>query len=212
MTRFIYFLLIITALNPLATLAQNKPARQVNMAELESKLILPQWASVMSGHTRNNTTGNFTTPDASCDTILLTRQSQIDSFKILYPGCTSVQLLEVNGQGASPAITQLDSLNEIESVSQKLKISYTSITSLSELASLTSLGDTLELQYNFLQTSIGLNNLNNLGTIIFNKLPVLNTLAGLSNGITTIGGVLIDSTALTSLTGLESVETMNGYL
>ncbi|HNU13651.1 MAG TPA: CARDB domain-containing protein [Chitinophagaceae bacterium] len=210
MTRFIYLFLLLVAVNPLTVIAQRNPAQKVNISALENKIVIPQWAS--------STANNFgNTPvqhriEATCDTILLTRQSQIDSFKILYPGCTSVQLLEVNGQGASPAITQLDSLNEIVSISQNLKISHTSITSLAALSALVSLGDTLELQYNFLQTSIGLNNLISLGDVIINKLPALNSIAGLSNTIDTIGGVLIDSTSLTSLNGLGTVVHMNGYL
>lgn len=212
MTRLIYFLILNALVLSQPALSQRKTTQKVNMSELENKVSIPQWASAHTIYSRSNLNRNMNAPEASCDTIILTRQTQIDSFKILYPGCTSLQILEINGLGASPAITQLDSLGEIESVSQKLKISYTAITSLSDFAALTSLGDTLELQYNFLQTSIGLNNLTNLGTIIINKLPALNTLSGLSNGITNIGGVLIDSTALTSLTGLESVEKINGYL
>lgn len=212
MTRLFYLLILNALVLSHPVLSQNRTVQKVNMSELESKLKIPLWASGHTFHNRSNTNQNINAPEATCDTILLTRQSQIDSFKILYPGCTIVQILEINGQGASPAITQLDSLNEIESVSQKLKITYTSITSLSALASLTSIGDTLELQYNFLQTSIGLNNLTQLGTIIISRLPALTTLAGLSNGMTTIGGVLIDSTGLTSLTGLESVQKINGWL
>lgn len=171
----------------------------MKLTELESKLVIPQWASPPSANGRYGNSNNQFVIDATCDTILLTRQSQIDSFKILYPGCTPVQILEINGQEASPAITQLDSLNEIVGVSQKLKISHTSITSLADLSSLVSLGDTLELQYNFLQTSIGLNSLNSLGDVIINKLPALNSIAGLSNTIDTIGGVLIDSTSVNQL-------------
>lgn len=210
MTRFIYLFLLLVAVNPLTVIAQRNPAQKVNISALENKIVIPQWAS-SSANSFGNPSGQYLI-EATCDTILLTRQSQIDSFKILYPGCTSVQLLEVNGQGASPAITQLDSLNEIISVSQKLKISHTSITSLAALSALVSLGDTLELQYNFQQTSIGLNNLISLGDLIINKLPALNSIAGLSNTIDTIGGVLIDSTSLTNLNGLGSVVHMNGYL
>ncbi|MGB3005899.1 MAG: CARDB domain-containing protein [Chitinophagaceae bacterium] len=195
----------------LIVIGQGKPVRKVNISSLYDKVQVPfintdRQKQKSTSHLRNHTT------EAICDTILLTRQSQIDSFKILYPGCTSVQLLEVSGQGASPAITQLDSLNEIQSILQKLKISHTSITSLSALSALVSLGDTLELQYNFLQTSIGLNNLNYLGDVIINKLPALNSIAGLSNNIDSIGGVFIDSTSLTSLNGLGSVVHMDGYL
>lgn len=212
MTRFICLLVLLVALNPLTTVAQHRPSKNVTLTELESKLVIPQWASPPSANGRYGNSNNQFVIDATCDTILLTRQSQIDSFKILYPGCTSVQILEINGQEASPAITQLDSLSEIVSVSQKLKISHTSITSLADLSSLVSLGDTLELQYNFLQTNIGLNNLTSLGDIIINRLPSLISMSGLSNNIDTIGGVFIDSTSLTSLTGLESVVHMNGYL
>lgn len=212
MTRLICLLILNALMLSQPALSQNRTVQKVNMSELESKLVKPRWTSGNTNHNRTNANRNLNAPEATCDTVFLTRQSQVDSFKILYPGCTSVQILEINGQGASPAITQLDSLDEIESVSQKLKIAYTSITSLSDFASLTSLGDTLELQYNFLQTSIGLANLTNLGTIIINKLPALNTIAGLSNGMNTIGGVFVDSTSLTSLTGLESVSTINGDL
>lgn len=208
---FLLFIMSLIALSQSA-LSQKRTARNVNMIELERKLVVPGWASINSNYRSSNASRNSNTPDATCDTILLTRQSQIDSFKILYPGCTSVAILEINGQGASPAITKLDSLHEITSVTQKLKITHTSITSLSALTSLTSIGDTLELEYNFLQTSIGLNNLTQLGNVIISKLPALTTLAGLSNGMTSIGGVLIDSTGLTSLTGLESVKKINGYL
>lgn len=210
MTRFIYLFLLLAAANPFTAIAQRNPAQKVNTSALENKIVIPQWAT--SSTTTNGIPSGQYYIEATCDTIQLTRQSQIDSFKILYPGCTSVQLLEVNGQGASPAITQLDSLNGIQSISQKLKISHTSITSLSALSALVSLGDTLELQYNFLQTSIGLNNLNSLGDVIINKLPALNSIAGLSSNIDSIGGVFIDSTSLTSLNGLGTVVHMDGYL
>lgn len=212
MTRLIYLLILNALVLSQPAFSQRRTPPKVNMSELESKLVIPQWASANTMHNRSHFNRNMNAPEATCDTILLTRQSQIDSFKILYPGCTAAQILEINGQGASPAIMQLDSLDEIESVSQKLKISHTSITSLSYLTALTFVGDTLELEYNFLQTSLGLNNLTSLGNIIINKLPALASIAGLSNNIDTIGGVLIDSTSLTSLTGLESVIHMNGYL
>jgi hypothetical protein len=212
MTRLLCLLLLTAAVNPSIAIAQKKPVQKANIAELETKLVIPAWAANKSIKKNTSPLNIVNGPLATCDTIILTRQSQIDSFKILYPGCTTVELLLIDGQGASPAITRLDSLNEIISVTQKLKIAHTSISSLSALSSLVALNDTLELEYNFSQTSIGLTNLNSLGTIILNRLPALNTIAGLCNNIDSIGGVLIDSTGLTGLEGMENVVHINGYL
>ncbi|MBN8674804.1 MAG: hypothetical protein J0L56_11755, partial [Chitinophagales bacterium] len=212
MTRLFYLLILNALLFSQPAFSQRRAAQKVNMSELESKLVVPQWASANTMHNPPNSNRNLNVPEATCDTIILTRQSQIDSFKILYPGCSSIEILEINGQGATPAITRLDSLHEIQSVSQKLKISYTSITSLADLTALVFVGDTLELQYNFLQTSFGLNNLTTLGEVIINRLPALTSLAGLSNNIDTIGGVFIDSTSLSNLNGLENIVHINGYL
>lgn len=210
MYRNIYLLLLLLATCQLPVVAQKKSTYKVNIAALESKIITPVWAAVPAKGFKNHPGNNLI--ESICDTITLIRQSQIDSFKILYPGCTSVQILQIDGQGASPAITNLDSLNNIQSISQKLKISYTSISSLSGFSALVSLGDTLELEYNFSQTSIGLSNLTSLGEIIIRKLPLLNSIAGLSNTIDSIGGVYIDSTALTSLNGLGTVVYIDGPL
>jgi hypothetical protein len=212
MSRLLCLLLLAAAVNPFIAHAQKKPVQKPNIAELENKLVIPAWAANKPLKKNTTPSNSVNGPLATCDTIVLTRQSQIDSFKILYPGCTSVKLLWIDGQGASPAITRLDSLNEIESVTQKLKITHTSISSLSALSSLVALNDTLELEYNFSQTSMGLNNLSSLGTIILNRLPALNTIAGLCNNIDSIGGVLIDSTGLTGLQGMENVVHINGYL
>ena len=128
MYRYIYLLLLLLATCPMPVVAQKKSTYKVNIAALESKIITPVWAAVPAKGFKNYPGNNLI--ESICDTITLIRQSQIDSFKILYPGCTSVQILQINGQGASPAITNLDSLNNIQSISQKLKISYTSISSL----------------------------------------------------------------------------------
>jgi hypothetical protein len=147
---------------------------------------------------------------ASCsvDTIFLTTQAQIDNFSASYPACTTPQYLIIDGAGASPAITSLAGLSSITQVINKLEIRNTSITSLSQLTGLTQIGDTLLLERNNLLTSIGLNNLTELGAIYFSHLPSLVSVAGLCNNFHKTGLVYIDSTNLSNLTGLHTLDTL----
>lgn len=149
--------------------------------------------------------------ETTCDSIVLTRQSQIDSFTIANPGCTSVRSLIIDGTGASPAITRLDSLKYITQVAEGLTIVHTSVTNLSALLALTQIGDTLSLEYNNSMTSIGLNNLTQLGGLYLHGLLALTSINGISNNLTSIGGAIhIDSTSLTNLAGLSGITDVNG--
>ncbi|MEI9809573.1 MAG: hypothetical protein WDO16_17835 [Bacteroidota bacterium] len=143
-----------------------------------------------------------------CDLITLTRQSEIDSFNVLHPGCTTIGNLVINGMDASPAITNLDSLLHITAVTTDLSVMYTSLTDLSGLSGLTQVGGVLQAEHNALLASIGLNDLTLLGSISFRDLPVLTSMSGLSAHINTIGAITIDSTALTDLNGLEGIESI----
>ena len=148
------------------------------------------------------------TNPSSCtvDTIILTTQAQIDNFSTTYPTCTNPKYLFIDGNGANPAITNLNGLSSLTQIINKLKISNTSLTGLSALNGITQIGDTLEVEYNALMTSIGLTNLTQLGGLILNDLPLLTSIAGLSNNTDSIGGsVIIDSTALTNLNGLSGI-------
>lgn len=144
----------------------------------------------------------------SVDTILLTTQAQINNFTTNYPTCTTPKYLIIDGAGASPAITSLAGLSSITQVIFKLEIRNTSITSLSQMTGLTQVGDTLLLERNNSLTSIGLNNLTALGAIYFSHLPALTSVAGLCNNFHTTGLVYIDSTNLSNLTGLHTLDTL----
>lgn len=180
--------------------AQVRPSGEINIRSLYNKVRLP----VSQTARQNNQAGQHRT-QGICDTIILTRQSAIDSFPVVYTGCSAVGILLIDGQNASPSITNLDSLQTITAVTGNLVIRNTSVTDLSGFSNLTQIGDTLQLEHNSLLTSIGLNNLTELGGIILLDLPVLTSIDGLSNHISTIGTVNIDSTALTDLNGLSGI-------
>ncbi|MBP8113891.1 MAG: PKD domain-containing protein [Chitinophagaceae bacterium] len=160
-----------------------------------------------SGYTSNSYNTNQPTA-CSIDTILLTTQAQIDNFTTNYPACTTPKYLIINGAGASPAITSLAGLSSITQIVKKLEIRNTSITSLSALNNITSIGDTLFLERNDLLTNTGLTNLTYLGAIYFKHLPALTSVAGLCNNFHKTGLIHIDSTNLSNLTGLHTIDTL----
>ena len=154
----------------------------------------------------NNTASRITS--CSVDTILLTTQTQINNFATTYPTCTTPKYLIINGLGASPTITSLAGLSSITQVINKLEIRNTSITSLAALNNITSIGDSMLLERNNALTTIGLTNLIQLGAIYFSHLPLLNSVAGLCNNFHKTGLVYIDSTNLSNLTGLNTLDTL----
>lgn len=208
MTSRLLIVLISIILSQVSAMAQrNRVSKQI-MAELEQKLTIPAGATLPV----NRFAARNELIESGCDSIFLTRQSEIDSFNILNPGCTTVRKIIIDGQGASPAITRLDSLKYITNITEELTVINTSVTSLSALPNLVQIGTLFQLNYNPLLTSIGLNNLTQLGKIVFRVNPSLNSIAGLSNNIDTIGGILIDTSSLTSLSGLSGIVHFDGYL
>ncbi len=148
------------------------------------------------------------TQSCSIDTILLTSQAAINNFATTYPTCTTPKYLLIDGAGASPAITSLSGLSSITQVVNKLEIKNTSVINLTSLNNITSIGDTLHLERNNLMTSIGLTNLSFLGSVIIEHLPALTSVAGLCNNIHKTGLIKIDSTNLSNLTGLHTIDTL----
>jgi hypothetical protein len=123
--------------------------------------------------------------------ITFTTQAQIDSFQIIYPGCTEIEG-DVRIEGDD--ITNLNGLNVLVSVEGRLVVaSCDSLTSLTGLDGLLSIGGSLKIG------EWGGGN------------PRLISLTGLE-GLTSIGGSLrIEwNNALTNLTGLDNV-TYIGY-
>jgi hypothetical protein len=174
----------------------------------QKKRTIKVFNNVISLASKNNSTALNKPNSCTVDTITLTTQTQINSFATTYPTCTTPKYLLINGEGASPAITSLSGLSSITQVINKLEIKNTSITSLSALNNITSIGDTLLLERNNLLTSIGLTNLTEIGAIYFSHLPQLNSVAGLCNNFHKTGLIYIDSTNLSNLTGLHTIDTL----
>lgn len=141
-----------------------------------------------------------------CDSIFLGSQSDIDNFSINHPDCDTIRTLVINGESASPAITNLNGLSSIVAVTEQVFITKTSVTTLAGMSNLDFIGQSLRLEENNALTTIGLPNLQHLGRIVFKKLPALTDISGLSNHITSIGSVVIEEAGLESLHGLENIE------
>ena len=161
--------------------------------------------------------------------IVFTTQSQIDSFQIIYPGCTEIEgyveiygvdITNLNGLsvltsiggilyiGDNPALTSLSGLDNVTSIGEVLNI-YTnaSLTNLSGLDNVTSIGGDLYVTTNASLTSLsGLDNVASLGGLNISNNAILPSLSGLDN-VTSIGeDLLINANAsLTSLSGLDNV-------
>lgn len=142
--------------------------------------------------------------------IHLSRQGQIDSFPINYPGCTQVEgLLLINGI-QQESITNLDSLIYITSVGGPLEIYGNSqLIDLAGLLSLTTIGGNLILENNLQLTSLyGLNSVQSInGHLDIDYHPALLSLSALSalqsiNGTLHIGNM----SSLVSLVGLENID------
>ncbi|TAD84660.1 MAG: hypothetical protein EAY75_12680 [Bacteroidetes bacterium] len=121
---------------------------------------------------------------SACDSITLTRQSQIDSFPLLYPGCTTVQYLIIDGRGALPAITRLDSLKQITEIARDLSIFRTGIPNLSGINNITKIGYYLWLDSNYAMTSMSMYNLQDLGGLVLYNSPLLSNLDGFFDALT----------------------------
>lgn len=155
---------------------------------------------------RNDQPGAHRPSSCANDSLVFTRQSQIDSFPISHPGCTVLRYLTINGIDASPAITNLDSLHNITDVTEWLTVTQTSITDLTALNGLITAG-IIQITENPLMTEFGMTSLEHASLFFFNDLPALTSIADLTNNFTTgFGGSLyIGNTGLHDLHGLEGL-------
>jgi hypothetical protein len=142
-------------------------------------------------------------------------QSQIDSFQIIYPGCTEIEG-NVYITTYSDEITNLNGLSVLTSIGGDFLIEYNSaLTSLAGLENLDSIGGNLSIRSNYTLTSLaGLESLTSIGggLDIYN-IAALTSLTGLEN-VTYIGDYLhiAFNDSLSSLTGLEGLTSLPGYL
>lgn len=83
------------------------------------------------------------------DGITLSRQSQIDSFRIAYPQCTFIQGDVIIEESAHGEIISLDSLSNVQTVGGNLRISTNfNLTNLDGLSNLTTIGGGIRINAN----------------------------------------------------------------
>jgi hypothetical protein len=152
--------------------------------------------------------------------ITFERQSQIDSFKINHPGCTSI-IGNLNISG--PYITNLNGLNMLTSISGDLIIkiywSDSYLNNLTGLDNLSSVGESLIINGNHRLISLtGLGKLKSIGgELLISYNEVLTNLSGLGS-LTTVGGNITigewnyGNHSLASLDGLVGLTSIGGKL
>lgn len=142
--------------------------------------------------------------------ITFERQGQIDSFPILFPGCTQIDgLLDIH-ESTAGEILNLDSLIYLTNTGSSLQIyGNTLLNDLSGLSSIITIGGNLVFEYNSQLTNLdGLESLNSInGHLDISSHPLLVDLSALS-GVQSINGQLIvkNCNSLTSLVGLENID------
>ncbi len=134
-------------------------------------------------------------------------QQEIDNFATKYPGCTVIDgNLLIDGD-----ITNLNGLNQIESITGYLEINYLDITNLTGLSSLTSIGGDLSIGFTELTSLNGLESLTSIGGNLFIDFNnALNNIKGLENLSFVGGDISLSNLGITSLEGLEKLTTING--
>lgn len=152
------------------------------------------------------------------DGTILTTQSQIDSFPILYPGCATI-LGDMTIGESNGGINDLSPLSGITSIDGSLDILGNSgLSSLSGLDNITTIGGNFNLQYNANLTNLtGLGQLNHIGGFFrINENINLENLEGLTQ-LNHIGDylhisynhALVDISALNQIDSLFSLLLIN---
>lgn len=148
--------------------------------------------------------------------LIFERQSQIDSFAILYPNCDRAlgSLIIRPASSETDDITNLEPLSKLEMVNFALVISGTSkLTNLNGLNNLSGrIGTSLEVFRNSALLSLkGLEKINKaFGEVSINQNPRIKNLEGL-NGLDTIwqNFYIAGNDSLVSLTGLDNLRYVN---
>jgi len=142
-----------------------------------------------------------------------TSQAQIDSFPLMYPGCTAIDGdIRLNGFG-EPGIWNLDSLNQLEEIRGQLVILSTSLTDLTGLNNLRTANYLWIGFNNELESLQGLSSLESLelGIVLFSN-NALTSMEGL-NSLNSMGSLDIRYNAsLIDLNGLEQLTNIFGYI
>ncbi len=146
--------------------------------------------------------------------IVFLDQSEIDSFRSNYPGCTEIEgNVTIGSYGGGANISNLDSLIGIIRIGGDLKVVYNYyLTSLEGLSNLAYIGGDLKLYQGNVSSLSGLHHLDTIGgTFELMDYNLINDLSGL-NDLTYIGGGLhlLSISRLKSLNGLQSLAYLGG--
>jgi hypothetical protein len=146
----------------------------------------------------------------SCNDLLLTRQSQIDSFPILYPDCDEFDNVIIDGENASPQITNFDSLKYLSVINHDLDIRNTNVINLNPLNNITKIGSYFYLTNNLDMQTLGLFNMWELGGVVFVNQPNLHELNDLFGSLNnpSLWSVLLINLGLNDLTSLTDVNSI----
>lgn len=136
--------------------------------------------------------------------ITLSTQADVDLFISLNPNCTEI-IGDINIDGTG--ITNLDSLENIETIGGQLSIYNTGLTNLSGLDNLTEIGQSLIIAENNQLTNLsGLEQLDTISDFLtIQNNNSLTTLGNISGTTALIGIEISNNDMLQDLTGLESM-------
>ncbi len=146
----------------------------------------------------------------SPDSLVLTRQSQVDSFRLYYPTCTTLRYLVIDGTGATTPITRLDSLKYITEIEHHLNIKRTAVPDLSGFSGLKKVGGWIWFERDSAVTALHLTSLTHLGLLVLDSLPNLASMAGIMDNLESagMGTIIISNTGLEDLAGLARLESV----
>ncbi|MCU0334789.1 MAG: hypothetical protein MUF62_07020, partial [Chitinophagaceae bacterium] len=150
---------------------------------------------------------------STCDTIVLTRQSQIDSFSIYYPACTRIKRLEIRGENASPAITSVAALSPIRFIENDLHITNTNLTSLNGLQNIDTIGYYLWMGDNPLLTHLNDVHPTHLGGFVLFGLPQLSNIDGLFSRLvtTSLWSCFFDRLAVSNFNAFSNITSVINF-
>lgn len=136
-------------------------------------------------------------------------QEEIDNFQTNYPGCSVIEGdVWIHGND----ITNLNGLSVLTEIGGNVDIDSTHLLSLQGLNHLTVIGGCLQFfANNLLNNLIGLDSLNQISGPIYISFSGIENFLGMPQ-ISSIGGLELYQTGITSLAGLEGLTSINGNL
>ncbi|MEM1322432.1 MAG: T9SS type A sorting domain-containing protein [Bacteroidota bacterium] len=152
---------------------------------------------------------SFHTSKAQCDSFTLSQQSEVDSFLINNPNCTTING-DLTIDGGNSSITNLKGIGNVVTIEGDFLIEDTELTNLEDMKNLQTVNGILKIYNNDIMEALigleGLCDLSNGAEIIGNDR--LKNLSGMDS-IKLMGGLLIfENDSLQTLKGLEKVDSI----